>query len=170
RLASYNAAEATGLLTLDRLVHLYLKEGLHGRSSKHRRETKQRLKLVVGFLGGDREVRSLTPSDVERYKEARLSGSVRPAGRKQDGGVRYGTVWHDLVALSRALNWAVGHRDARGRQLLAANPLAGVRLPREASPARPVADQGRYLALKAVAPRIGPSFGLALTLAFETGH
>jgi integrase len=102
--------------------------------------------------------------------EARRSGRLRPQKSAEPKGVGMATIRHDLVALNTGLNWAVGYRDARGRRLLTANPLTGIALPREVSPKRPVAGEERYLALKAVADQLNSRFGLALDLAYATGH
>ena len=170
RLASYAEAEQVEQLTMERLVHLYLKEGLHGRTEKHRREAERKLWMVGRFLGLERSVDSLSRSDVDRLIAARRSGTLRPQQRSRLRSVGLATIRHDLVALNTALNWAVGHRDVRGRRLLTANPLTGIALPREVSPKRPVAGEERYLALKAVADQLNPRFELALDLAYTTGH
>lgn len=170
RLAMHEGGASAERLTLGRLINLYLQEGLHGRSEKHRGEAKRKLQLVGEFFGLEREVESLSRSDVDRFIEARRTGAIRPAKSQRNGGVGMTAIRHDLVALKTALNWAVGYRDARGRQLLAANPLVGLKLPREVSPRRPVAGEDRYVVLRAIADRLNPRFELALDLAYATGH
>ena len=54
--------------------------------------------------------------------------------------------------------------------LLARNPVAGLPLPKNESPMRPVLTQEQYQALQEVAQAMDWRFGLALTLAHETGH
>jgi integrase len=74
----------------------------------------------------------------------------------------------DLVALSIAINWAIGEK------LLKENPLADkkarAKMKLATKPARPVADKPRYLALKAKAGELPPEFGVLLDLAWHTGH
>lgn len=153
-------------LTLEKLVKLYLKEGLHGRSEQHKKECRRKLGLVRPFFGPERLVESLSQSDVDRYVDARTSGRYGPSV----DGVSLGTVRHDLVALQTALNWAVKYKGGGATALLSANPLKGVELPREISPARPVAGPKLFEALLEVADGVNPKFRLALELAYATGH
>lgn len=169
QLASSRDTLESGRLTLGRLIDGFMREGMHGRTEKHRREAMRKLQTVANYFGTTRAVESLSRSDVERYAEARRSG-LHLAGGKSSAPVGQTTVWHDVVALKTALNWAVGHRCARGRPLLASNPLQGISVPKELNPARPVADDRYVRALRAVAPRMDPKFGALVELAHATGH
>lgn len=100
---------------------------------------------VVAFLGTDRNVRSLSESDVRRYAMARTEVPPAPEGVKADRAVRNRAVEADLLALYRALNWAVRERNKTGRRLLQENPLFGVKLPKERNPLRPVMTHDEYL-------------------------
>lgn len=157
-------------LTIGRLFDNYGREGLHGRTAKHRQEVERKLKLWAAFLGPDRTVDSLSPADVDRFVEGRRTGVIRPEGKRAGGQIGMTTIWHDFVALATALNFATRHRDGKGRPLLAVNPLNGVRVPKTVNPAQPVADQGFVDAVKGVAPRVNARFALAVDLAHATGH
>jgi integrase len=157
-------------LTLTTLFDIYEANGLHGRTERHRSEVTRKLALWRSFLGGERRVESLSPSDVERFVEARRLGVLRPANATEGRVVGMTTIWHDFVALTTALHFATRHRDTRGKPLLVGNPLTGVRVPKTVSPARPVADDGVYELLRAVAPEVNGHVGLALDLASSTGH
>ena len=146
-------------LTLKALADLYELHGFYGRSEKYRKEQPKRVRQIVEFLGAEREVRSLGKSDIERYAEARRAE-----------GVGQGTVCGDVAALKIALNWAMEHPAQDGRFLLEANPIVRVKVAHEQNPKRPVADEGRYKALKKVAPQLPRAFELALDLAWGTGH
>ena len=146
-------------LTLGQLATEYEKHGLHGRSESYRKEQPKKIRRLVEFLGLDREVRSLCKSDVERFSAARLAT-----------GVKQGTVWHDLVGLKCAINWATEHRRENGAPLIETNPLSKLRVRQEPKPLRPVVDEARYLALKKVAPNLPVGFELALALAWGSGH
>ena len=76
------------------------------------------------------DVLSLSDSDVERYKQARMRGEYGRSGRK----VRARTVHADIVALLTMVNWATRQRSGNGYPLLERNPLRGVRLPAEKNP------------------------------------
>ena len=107
------------------------------RAKKARTQAEDRRKLerVMRFVGRDRDVTTIAPSDVQRYVEARMSGQCSPKGKP----VRARAVAADLVALSIMLNWATRERRSDGTPLLTHNPLRGIRLPAEKNP--PAADR-----------------------------
>src|SRR6185437_8422740 len=148
----------------------FMENGLAGRSSNYRKEVKRKLSLWTTFLGAGRAVESLSPSDVDKFVAARRDGKLWPLNSNHSGPVGQTTIWHDVVALKTAINFALKQRDMRGQPLLAADPLIGVRVYKTVSPVQPVADADRYQALKSVAEDVGPMFELALDLAFSTGH
>ena len=152
-------------LLLGELIEAYEANGLHGRSESYRKEQPRKMRQVANFFGHDREVLSLSESDVHRYSEARLTGKT-----SNGKAVRLGTVWSELTAIKIACAWATRHRVNGNRKLLRENPLVGISIPQESSPRRPVATEERYLALKKVAPGFNPLFSLALDLAWATGH
>ena len=82
-------------LLLGELIEAYEANGLHGRSESYRKEQPRKMRRVADFFGPDREVLSLSESDVHRYSEARLRGKTN--NRK---AVRLGTVWSELTAVS----------------------------------------------------------------------
>jgi len=157
-------------LTVATLFDIYERHGLHGRTDRHRQEVKRKLALWCAFLGASRQIESLSPADVDRFVEARRQGRVKPEKAKEGTMVGNTTIWHDYVTLTTALHFATRHRDARGKPLLLANPLNGVRVSKTVSPARPVADDAFYEALRAIAGHLNAKFSLALDLAFTTGH
>ena len=167
RLKSHEDAHSRTGLTLETLFDIYVESPAHrAKKDRTRREDKQRLRWVVDYLGPDRDVRSLSPDDVELYKQARLRGEC---GSRKKVGVR--TVAADLVALHTAVNWATRQRERRhGRPLLEFNPLRGVKLPAEKNPKRPVETYDRYLKLMEVAKEVDWRLPLALTLAESTGR
>jgi len=156
-------------LTVDTLIDNYMRNGLHGRTEKHRKEVERKLSLWRDFLGASRSVHSLGPADVDRYLENRRSRSQR-ASDTEVRRVSQTTLWHDVVALMTAINFATRHRDDRGKPLLLANPLHGVRVSKTVSPARPVATHSLYAALRGVSESVNPKFRRALDLAYATGH
>jgi integrase len=137
-------------LTLSTLFDMYTgSPAFERKKARTQKADRRRLRLVIGFLNGDRNVRTLTADDVERYRKARMAGEHGPTGRL----VRARTVEADLSVLRAALNWATGqHRY--GSPLLDRNPLRGVRLPREKNPRRPVATEERYRATLEVADQV----------------
>ncbi len=166
RLKSHQDARTHTEVTLETLFDMYVGSPAHGaKKDRTRREDEQRLKWVVDFLGPERPVRSLSPDDVERYRQARMRGECASGNR-----VRARSVAADLVALNTMLNWGTRQRDRRGEPLLSFNPLRGVRLPVEKNPKRPVETYDRYLKLMEVAEEVDPRLPLALALAEATGR
>lgn len=129
-------------------------------------EDRRKLERVMSFLGRDRDVTTIGPSDVQRYVEARMSGQCSSSGKP----VRARAVAADLVALSIMLNWATRERKSDGTPLLAHNPMRGIRLPVEKNPRRPIETYDRYLKLMRVASEVDWRLPLALALAESTGQ
>jgi len=160
-----------GSLTLGMLSKLYLDSPQHhGKKQRTQKEDGKKLDRVVAFLGTDRNVRSLSESDVRRYAMARTEVPPAPEGEKAGRAVRNRAVEADLLALYRALNWAVRERNKTGRRLLQENPLFGVKLPKERNPLRPVMTHDEYLKLLVVAQQISPLLKLGLIVAEGTGR
>lgn len=133
----------------------YEDEAFDGRTASYKRDAVASLARIQKVLG-DFVVVDLTPNLVQKYMEHRKAEGHAPAGRS------------DLVALSIAINWAIGER------ILKENPLADkkarAKMKLNTKPARPVADKARYLALQAKATQLPAEFAVLLDLAWETGH
>ena len=150
-----------GKLTLSALFDIYVVSAAH-RAKKKRTlcEDEAKLQRVIRFLGSDRDVRSLVPSDIQSFQQARTRGQIGGRGKP----VRSRTVAADLVAVVTMLNWACRER------LLDANPLRGAKLPTEKNPRRPVETYDRYLRLMKVAEQVDWRLPAVLTLAESTGQ
>jgi integrase len=158
-------------LTLGMLADLYLAgPAHHGKKVRTQQEEGRMLRRVVGFLGPTRNVGTLSDSDVRRYGLARAQGDGSLQRVTPGRSVRNRTIGADLEMLRRALNWAVRERTPNGLRLLAENPLAGVKVPREQNPRRPVMKHDVYLRLLKVADRVHPLLKLALVVAEGTGR
>ncbi len=106
------------------------------------------------MLGATTGAAKVTLDDVERACERRRTGAVNARGEavtdeKKRRPVRARAVASDLEALRAAFRWAVTKR-----RMLRENPLAGLEIPEEASPRRPVATADRYEKTRAVADQI----------------
>jgi integrase len=144
-----------GPFTLRALAARYEGEAFAGRTPNYKRDAVAALARIQKVLG-DVVVPDITPNAVKKYMERRKQEGHAPAGRS------------DLVALSIAINWAIGEK------LLKENALADKKV-REAmritgKPSRPVADKARYELLRAKADEVAPAFGVILDLAWHTGH
>jgi integrase len=169
-LANENAIREESL-TLGLLARVYLESPQHqAKGERGQREDKRKLDRVVAFLGADRNVLSLSESDVRRYTMARREGDSRLQGVKPKQPVRDRAIEADLLALHQALNWAVRERRSSGPRLILENPLHGIKLPRERNPRRPVMRHDVYLKLLKVAGEVHPLLKLALVVAEGTGR
>ena len=158
-------------LTLGMLAKLYLASPQHaGKRDRTRRDDKHKLDRVVAFLGTDRNVLSLSESDVRRFTLARRQGEAALQGVKKGAPVRDRAIEADLLTLQRALNWGQRERTTTGRRLLKENPWHGIRLPRERNPRRPVMSHTTYLKLVEVAGSVHPLLKLGLVVAEGTGR
>ncbi len=122
--------------------------------------------MFLDFLGRDRRPETLSQRDWDRFIRERRSGRVGPSGKP----VSNRTIECDLKFLLAVLNWAVKSKDEQGRPLLAANPLRGLKTPKEKNPTRVVLSDEEYRALLQVSRRVDWRFQVALVLAHETGH
>ena len=167
KLKSKEEALQGGRLTLSQLFDNYTVSPAHeAKKPRTRREDEAKLRVVIDFLGADREVKSLCASDVERYTDSRLKGRVGRLGMP----VRPRTAQADLVALKTMLNWATGERSRSGRALLDVSPLRGVKLPSEKNPRRPIEYYDRFEKLMEVAGDVDWRLPAVLTLAEATGQ
>jgi integrase len=160
RPAGLAAAKSSPFLSLTRLQARYLSSPQHAaKKPRTQREDAGKLARVIGFLGTERDVDSLSESDVYRY-----------AQKRRNGGVRDGTIGADLLALVNALNWATRERDNCGQRLLSESPLRGIVLPKEKNVRRPVVTDAEFRSLLGVAGQISPLLALALIVAESTGR
>jgi integrase len=169
-LANVRAIEDDSL-TLGMLAELYLASPQHeAKRDRTQWDDRRKLDRVVAFLGADRNILSLSESDVRRYTLARRRGDAGLRGVNRGGSVRDRTIEADLLILHRAMNWGQRERNGTGRRLLKENPWHGIRLPRERNPRRPVMSHTTYLKLVEVANQVHPLLKLALVLAEGTGR
>lgn len=106
----------------------------------------------------------MTHRDAARFvAERKRRGDARP-GKAATKPVGNRVVGYDLQCVNAAFNWAV-----RGG-LLGRNPFLGFRLPRNASPRRPILNQEQYQSLLAAAGEVDPHCRLLVVVANETGH
>ncbi len=158
---------AAGHVTLATLFDKYDgSPAFRAKKARTQAEDRRKLEQVMSFLGRDRDVLTIGPSDVQRYVEARMSGQCSPKGKP----VRARAVAADLVALSIMLNWATRERRSDGTPLLTHNPLRGIRLPAEKNPRRPIETYDRYLKLMRVAGAVDWRLPLAVALPESTGQ
>ena len=153
-------------LTLETLFDIYGEEVTPTEGEHTQRHDKVAMRMFLGFFGRDRKPTTLSQRDWDRFIRARRAGRVGPSG----GPVSDRTVEYDLKFLIAVFNWASKSRDEQGRLLLEANPLRGLKTPREKNPTRVVLTEDEYQALLRVSREMNWRFRVALVLAHETGH
>jgi integrase len=169
-LATEQAIEEESL-TLGMLAKLYQDSPQHlAKKERTRKEDAKKLNRVVNFLGPNRNVVSLSESDVLRFTMARRAGDKSLEGVWGGESVSDRTIELDLVLLMSALNWGTRERSSAGRRLLPENPLHGIKLPKEKNPRRPVMRHDVYLKLLGVAGQVHSLLKLALVVAEGTGR
>ncbi len=154
--SSPHAIQPGEVLTLGCLIQQYKARGFFGLTPKYSDEQVAKLNKLAEVIGRDTLVAEVKYSSIREY-----------TAQRQTQGRGKNTIRGDVDALGIAVRWAV----KEGLLDKADNPVERHWLPRrEQNPRRPRADADRYQALKAVAPRVHPLFGLALDLAWGTGH
>ena len=153
-------------LTLGRLFDIYRKEVTPTKGWKAQGHNRAAMRMFLGFFGRNRKPATLSQRDWDRFIRARRAGTIGPSG----GPVSDRTVAHDLKLLVAIFNWASKSRDEQGRLLLEANPLRGLKTPKEKNPTRVVLSEHEYQALLRVSREVDWRFHVALVLAHETGH
>ncbi len=157
-------------VTLATLFDIYGREVNPLKGASKQQHDRRATTLWLECLGGQRKAATLNRRDWDRFIAwRRQAGDGRP-GRTHRRPVRDRMIVYDLKFLQAVLNWATTARDARGALFLTQNPLKGLPWPKEQSPRRPVLTDAQYRKLLAVSAQVSPLFGLALTLAHETGH
>ena len=153
-------------LTLEKLFEIYGEEVTPAKGRHTRRHDRAAMAMFLECFGKDRKPGTLSQRDWDRFIRARRAGKVGPSGEP----VSDRTVERDLRFLLAVLNWAGRSRDEEGRLLLEANPLRGLKPPREKNPTRVLLSASEYEALLEVSPEMDWRFRVALVLAHETGH
>ena len=153
-------------LTLERLFDIYGEEVTPTKGEHTRRHDRAAMAMFLGCFGRDRKPETLSQRDWDRFIRERRAGRIGPSGRP----VSDRTVERDLRFLRAVLNWAGRSRDEEGRLLLEANPLRGLKPPREKNPTRVLLTATEYEALLEVSKEMDWRFRVALVLAHETGH
>ncbi len=153
-------------LTLERLFDIYGEEVTPTKGEHTRQHDRAAMAMFLDCFGRDRKPETLSQRDWDRFIRERRAGRVGPSGRP----VSDRTVERDLRFLRAVLNWAGRSRDEEGRLLLEANPLRGLKPPREKNPKRVLLTAAEYEALLEVSKEMDWRFRVALVLAHETGH
>ena len=151
----------TGPLALGDLLRLYLHHRGPMLSPRRRLFAEQTTAMLLTHLGETFPVEDFGQHQTDTYLAARRTGKLKPNDRRAKDSPGAGTLGNEIAMFSAMCNWAAGFRQG-GRPLLAFNPVRGVKRPHEKNVKRPVADQGRYLAIIAVADEVDPTGALRL--------
>ena len=137
-------------LTLETLFDIYGEEVTPAKVERVRHRDRTATRMFLDFLGRDRRPETLSQRDWDRFIRERRSGRVGPSGKP----VANRMIECDLKFLLAVLNWAVKSKDEQGRPLLEANPLRGLKTPKEKNPTRVVLSDEEYRALLQVSRRV----------------
>jgi integrase len=141
-------------------------------SAARRKTVTHMVALLERHFGRDQEIANLSQASIDSYVAARRSATlVSPRHRTKDRGVGDGTIRNEVRHLLTMIAWAQSKKVSR-QPLLAVSPFHKPELPSESNPRRPIATEGRYQALLAVADRAETTgrFRCVLVLARETGR
>ncbi len=155
-------SERDGTITLRQLLQNYCDKCSHLKKGDQPREDERRRVLWSAILG-DREIGSLTKTDLATFVKDRREGTIRLSDHVLRSDVSDTTIGADIVFLQTAMNWAIE------QHYLENNPLRGYKRLKTARPKRPVGDYDRYLQLQTVTDRVDPRFGVFMTLVEALG-
>ncbi len=168
--AAASRAELPALdITLEQLFDNYLRAVSGSKSVNTARHDRTCVTMFTRVFGTKRKASTLDIRDWQRFIELRRSGQIGLDSGRQPRPVGDRQIEYDLKVLRAMLNWAMKVR-VNGRPLLDRNPVAGLPLPKEHSPHRPMFTEVHYAATLAVASQVDWRFHVALVLAHETGH
>jgi integrase len=157
-------------VTLSELFDIYEREVTPRKSDMTQRHDRRAIALFQVAWGAGRPVRSLNRRDWDGFIRERRAGRLRPKGVTKAKAVRNRIIEQDLKFLLAVLNWATRAGDGTGGLLLERNPLAGLPIPKEENPNRPMLSREEYGKLLANAADVAPLFECLLAIAHDTGH
>jgi integrase len=141
-------AAARGNLTLAELLARFEDEVIRHLQPRQRREDGRRIRLWTGYLGGNRLVRTIDRTVLDRFVQGRRLGQLTVPGVTMTTHPSDRTIGADLEFLRRLFRWALGVTRTDGSPLVSRNPLQGYPIPNTVNPCRPVATYDRYLAVR----------------------
>ncbi len=159
------SALTVGLLFDSYEAHVTPTKGVSAR--KHDRRV---LEMFRRFFGPQRPVAGLDRRDWDGFIRDRRAGRIRPTGVKEARSVRARAVEQDLRLLLAVFHWAAAVRDSAGKRFLAESPFAGLTIPHEENPLRPILTQDELDQMIAAAPGVSPAIETLLVVADSTGH
>ncbi|MFA6165417.1 MAG: site-specific integrase [Gemmatimonadaceae bacterium] len=167
-------------LTVGALFDSYEREVTPTKAKTTQGHDRRTLEMVLRHVGKGRRVLTLDRRDWDSFIRERRAGRLVPVTTRPKGArkikqrairpVRDRIVEQDLRLVLAVLNWATRLRSPSGEPVLARNPFAGLDVPREQSPNRPMLSPKDLATMSAVADQVSPQFGLLLVTAYLTGH
>jgi len=170
-------------VTVGELVRLFENDGLPSLRGQHRAEMKRELWLIRRVLGPSMKVEDIGAPEWNHLQRQREKGAVDGSGRRvgdpnkrRPVGPR--TVQKTLKALRQVCRFGMETRR-NGKPLVAFDPTAGLKLPKNPNPRQPVYTDANYgTLLKAgrahtmrVSGRFAPSYlPTLIVLCYETGR
>ncbi|MEQ9570166.1 MAG: tyrosine-type recombinase/integrase [Longimicrobiales bacterium] len=150
-------------LTLAEVFGHYFRRKAPTLTDRWRSAAETRRDLFLGAWGREKPVGDIGQSDIDRFRDLRRSGVLRPENSRTKG-VRDGTIEADLRWLSTVFRWARGVK-VNGNPMIPANPLEGLKRPEPKNVRRPVASHDRYLRTMEQADQVDPEGRLRCMLA-----
>ncbi len=167
------ASAPRGPLTLGMLFDMYLREANPDRTTVKHNE--RATALFYGCWGRERNVVTLSPSDIKHYIRERRAGRIVRLDKKgmpvAGKPVRDRVLEEDLTFLRTVIRWATREKkDGNGRWLLDSDPVGAFDIPREKDVRRPMLPVGEVERMLEKALVVDRRVWLALTLCHETGR
>jgi integrase len=143
---------------LARVFALYSMHRTPRKCASEQQADGRRVKMWTHVLGGSKDPSFISPHDWEQFIDQRRTGTIDGRGlfvaEKDRTPVGNRVVEADCLWLRWTLNWATRWRYTDGRRLLEQNGTVGLEVPTEKNPKRPVANDDRYEATRAVSDEV----------------
>lgn len=157
-------------LTLRLLFDIYEEEVTTHKSVRTQAHDRRCFEMFCRCFGADRKPESISVRELNRFIADRRSGKLAPASVDVRRSVGDRIIQSDLALLSAVLNFGTKASNDRGGVLLERNPLKGLPLPKNESPARPSLTADQYASVRKAAIVVGSWAELIVVLAHDTGH
>ena len=157
-------------ITLRRLFDIYESEETTKKAPSTQAHDRRCFEMFCRAFGGNVDPVDLSVREFNRFIADRRAGRIAPVKVETRRTVGNRIIHSDLSLLSAVFNFGTRAGDGKGGVLLERNPLKGLPMPNNESPARPSLTEAQYADVRKAAASIGSWAELMVVLAHETGH
>jgi integrase len=155
---------------LRKLFDIYETEETTKKAPATQAHDRRCFEMFCRCFGGATRPESISVRELNRFIADRRTGRIAPAGIDKRRVVGNRIIQSDLSLLSAVFNFGTRAGDGKGGVLLERNPLRGLPMPKNESPARPALTEAQYTAVRKAAVKVGTWAELMVVIAHDSGH